>query len=80
MAKAEAGELSFIDRMDIELHQLDERITKLQEFIQEEVFKTLPAIEQQLLYIQVSTMSTYGATLSTRIDIARNKEASNEEA
>jgi len=74
MAKAEAGELTFIDRMDIELHQLDEKIGKLQEFIRGETFEPLPAIEKQLLYIQVSTMSTYGATLSTRIDIIKNKE------
>ena len=36
-----------------------------------ETFKLLPAIERQLLYIQISTMSTYGATLSTRIDLAK---------
>jgi len=67
-------ELGFLARMEVELHQLDEKVEKLQEFVQGEVFETLPAIEKQLLYIQVSTMSTYGATLSTRIDLAKNKE------
>ena len=80
MAKAEAGELTFLDRMEIELRQLDDRIIKLQVFIEGDVFGSLSSIEKQLLYIQVSTMSTYGATLSTRISITREKEVPNEEA
>ena len=61
---------TFLERMEVELTQLDYKVAKLQKFTQGKVFETLPAIEKQLLYIQVSTMSTYGATLSTtRIDI-----------
>ena len=64
----------FLSRMIVELAELDSKIEKLQEFTEGEVFTALPAIEKQLLYIQVSTMSTYGATLSTRIDITKSKE------
>ena len=74
MAKAEAGELSFIDKMEIEIRQLDDKIDKLQEFTKGDVFKTLSSMERQLMYIQVSTMSTYGATLATRISLAKGKE------
>lgn len=74
MAKTETEELSFIDRMEIELSMLDEKLAKLQEFVKGDIFKTLTALEQQLMFIQMSTMSTYGATLSTRIDLAKGKE------
>ena len=74
MAKAEVGELSFIDRMEIEIRQLDDKIDKLQEFTRGDVFKTITPLEQQLMFIQVSTMSTYGATLATRISLAKGKE------
>ncbi len=76
MAKPETdvNELSFMDRMDIELAMLDEKLAKLNEFVKGDVFKTITPLEQQLLFIQMSTMSTYGATLSTRIGIARGKE------
>jgi len=68
------AEEAFLSRMVVELEELDKKIEKLQEFTEGEVFKELSAIEKQLLYIQVSTMSTYGATLSTRIDITRSKD------
>ncbi len=74
MAKVEAGELSFIDRMEIELKLLDENLVKLTEFTKGEIFKTVTPLEQQLMYIQISVMSTYGATLATRISLAKGKE------
>ena len=68
---AEQKEPDFINRMDLELHELDEKLVKAQKFTNTDKFKALTGLEKQLLYIQISTMSTYGATLSTRIDLAK---------
>ena len=67
-------EETFIDRMEVELAELDKKIDSLGLFVATDKFKELSPIEQQLLYIQMSTMSTYGATLSTRIDISKGKQ------
>ena len=64
-------EPDFIDRMELELQELDDRLVKAQKFTATDIFKALTGLEKQLLYIQISTMSTYGATLSTRIDLAK---------
>jgi len=66
---------AYIDRMEDELKELDEKLLKLDTFTKEKegVFSKLPGSDRQLLYIQMSTMSTYGATLSMRISIAKAK-------
>ena len=71
---AKHKELTFIDRMEDELHELDDKLIKAQKFTKTDVFKALTGLERQLLYIQISTMSTYGATLSTRIDLAKGSQ------
>ena len=68
---AKLKEPDFIDRMELELQELDDKLVKAQKFTNTDKFKALTGLEKQLLYIQISTMSTYGATLSTRIDLAK---------
>ncbi len=72
MAEVEVKDTSYIDRMEKELSALDEKITKAQEFVASDKFKTITSLEQQLLYMQISTMSTYGAILHTRITLVEN--------
>ena len=67
-----------IDRMEVELAELDKKVSSLGLFVATDKFKELSPMEQQLLYIQISTMSTYGATLSTRIDLSIGREAGKE--
>ena len=75
MNKLEPETTTFVDRMQLELVQLDDKIAKAVAFTKLDTFtKLLTPLEQQLLYIQISTMSTYGATLSARISLAKGKE------
>ena len=62
---------AFINRMEEELAELDDRMAKLKKFLETDTYKGLPTMERQLLNIQVSTMSVYGATLYTRLDLVK---------
>ena len=70
--EVEVEDTSYIDRMKEELSALDEKIGKAQEFVKSDKFKTITSLEQQMLYMQISTMSTYGAILHTRITLVEN--------
>ena len=60
-----------IEELQEELDTLDNKSKALEKFIETEVFHKLSDMERQLMYIQLTTMSTYGAILYTRIGIKR---------
>ena len=60
---------TFIDRMKIELKELDGRIHKLEKFIEDQN-KTHPALnweDKALLYAQLNAMASYRSTLIIRL-------------
>ena len=65
----------FRERLREELEELDEKIEKLKTFVEDKegVFQTLPALDRQLMFIQLTTMSNYGALLATRISLIDSK-------
>jgi len=60
-----------IEKLQKELDELDKKSKKLEKFMETDEFAELNDMERQLMYIQLTTMSTYGATLYTRIGIKR---------
>ncbi len=61
---------SFIDRMKLELDELDDRILKLEKFIESDAFKTLEETDINLLNEQLEAMHSYLGTLSCRMERA----------
>lgn len=57
----------FISRLYDEKQQLEERYTKLKDFIFTDAFTQLDGVQQALLEIQVSAMQTYLKVLIERI-------------
>ena len=55
------------ERVVQERKDLDEKITKLDEFIDGEIFKTLPKDEQDRLVAQSAAMTNYSDILHARI-------------
>ena len=65
---------SFIDRLEHEWSQLDMRLHKLRQFINESpVYQSLSSSEKELLLDQQSLMEKYLNVLSERIGIAEKK-------
>ena len=60
-------ELSAKDRVEIELSQLDEKITKLDTFIKSEKFKLLNESNQAILKRQLNAMKDYAICLTLRL-------------
>lgn len=58
---------TFKDRLIDEKTQLDEKITKLEAFVESENFKKIEAIQMSLLNIQLNAMHTYSQCLLERL-------------
>lgn len=61
---------SFIDRMKLELDELDDRIWKLEKFIESDAFKSLEETDRNLLNEQLEAMHSYLGALSCRMERA----------
>lgn len=61
--------MNFLDRLNIELKDLNEKLVKLEDFIKSEEFKNLNDKNQFLLYEQKIHMKNYKETLEKRIKI-----------
>jgi len=61
---------SCIDRMKIELDELDDRILKLEKFIESDAFKSLEETDRNLLTEQLEAMHSYLGALSCRMERA----------
>lgn len=57
----------FKSRLIEEKAQLDERLEKLEVFLNSDGFQNIAAVQQTLLNIQVNAMSTYSQVLLERI-------------
>lgn len=64
---------TFLERMQVEIAELDEKIAKLGAFLTSETFGALTAIERHLLEAQFSSMITYLNILTIRFQIASSK-------
>ena len=63
----QATEASFKDRLQWEKEALDEKITKLGEFLGSEAYKKIDPVQMTLLNIQFQAMGTYGQCLLERL-------------
>lgn len=61
---------SFVDRMKLELDELDERIEKLEKFIESDSFMSLEETDRNLLNEQLQAMHSYLGALSCRMERA----------
>lgn len=61
---------SFIDRMKLELEELDDRIWKLEKFIESDSFNSLEETDRNLLNEQLQAMHGYLGALSCRFERA----------
>lgn len=68
---------TFLDRMYIELGDLNEKRRKLGCFIESDNFKKLPSSNQHLLMVQIGVMTSYAYILLERI-ISEEKEEEKE--
>lgn len=59
---------SFIDRMQLELNELDKRIGKLEKFIESDSFMSLEVTDRNLLNEQLQAMHNYLGALSCRME------------
>jgi len=57
------------ERVEIELKELDEKLTKLDSFVGTEMFKKLSEQQKRLLQIQACAMATYSNILVTRLEL-----------
>lgn len=55
-----------VQRMDLELNVLEERIGKLSAFLQTQIFKDLPVEDRDLMLTQLHAMDTYAVALKAR--------------
>jgi len=58
---------SFIDRLDIEFEELEERMTKLHAFLETDTYEAMATADQALLTAQAYGMNMYRHFLSLRI-------------
>ena len=66
---------SFRDRLAIEEDELDNKIMKLEIFIESDAFATIDPVQGSLLNIQLAAMNTYNKCLGERIDwLDKNKK------
>lgn len=67
-------ELTFVDRLQGEIIQLDDRLGKLGEFIGTDTFNALEDVDRELLYQQQRWMIGYRETVALRYDRAKAAE------
>jgi GTP cyclohydrolase III len=58
-----------VERMLVELSELTERKQKLEAFIGTDNYNALSSTKQSLLVIQLSSMTTYAAVLTARLNM-----------
>ncbi|MBP9793294.1 MAG: hypothetical protein KBC56_04780 [Flavobacterium sp.] len=58
---------TFKERLETEKQELDEKIQKLNEFLNGEIIKTIDAVQATLLNIQIQAMRTYSEILAERL-------------
>jgi hypothetical protein len=63
---------SFVDRMNIEITELDEKRLKLRNFVESDDFKKLTRAERALLLAQNAIMYLYHRQLATRLLVAKS--------
>ena len=61
----------FVDRMKLELEALNEKVSKLSDFLASGKVNNLPGEDQDLLYAQHDAMRTYGRILDIRLNRAQ---------
>lgn len=59
----------FIERMEVELKELEEKLEKLDKFMESEKFQTLSDLNQTLLFDQAESMADYAKILKRRIKL-----------
>lgn len=59
---------AFVERMVVEKNELQDRVTKLENFVNEEKFKELKGLEQVYLKEQLKFMRGYLSVLRQRIN------------
>ncbi len=64
---------TFVDRLRIELADLEKKVTALELFMNTSVFAALEIVDQALLRSQFGSMTSYAYTLTMRIDRATRK-------
>lgn len=57
---------TFVERLRVEVDQLQERVVKLRDFTHSDKFKTLELWERESLYEQLALMEAYLRIISTR--------------
>lgn len=70
--------MSFIERMNIEHNELNDRIIKLTQFIHSEKFKDMNDENRDLLIAQLHAMIVYHSILTRRIKINIQKGVTDE--
>lgn len=60
---------NFVERLKVEIKELEIRIKKLNDFQESDTFKNLAAPEQDLLMLQLSAMATYHGIMIIRFKI-----------
>ena len=65
---------TFVERMITEKDELQDRVTKLENFVNEEKFKELKGLEQVYLKEQLKFMRGYLSVLRQRINFYESKE------
>ncbi len=57
----------FQERVINELEELNEKLSKLSDFLQTEFYDSLPQVEQDMLLMQKNVMTVYANILASRI-------------
>lgn len=58
---------NYVERMEVELKELEEKVEKLEAFIKTETFEALDEFKQGLLKAQKAAMDIYVSVLKNRI-------------
>jgi|LGVF01.1.fsa_nt_gb hypothetical protein len=66
-------EKTYITRAEKELKKLDEKIFRLDDFINSTLVDELPPIQQDLLLSQLTAMATYSNILGTRLSLIKGE-------
>ena len=67
---------TFLNRMYMELRELEDKLDKLNRFFDSETFNNLPIFETSLLHAQCQVMRSYYYILAARISVAEGKSIS----